>query len=401
MSNFTLFTILAAASGRAREVFGTLRRVILSPIGRVFDMLLAPVNRAFSPLARGFNNRLGPYLGTVTGLQLAFLVVSFLLLLTGGFWGAGVVVFEPGTGLVATSWLRTMALASCWAIFAMGWDIQSGYTGYISFGHSALSGGAAYATAIMLNEISMGLPFYITAPVSVTVAVLIGLIIALPSLRLQGPYFSLVTFAAVLLFYSATLAIDVLGGSAGLVVNRLVPIQGAIGPIGFVRYYMMLLPMLAIAIVLTVLARSNYGLIFTAIRENEDAVSAAGINPTKFKIWSFFLSAVVMGIGGVMLASFYSNVGPTTFVQVDRSIEMIAMAVVGGMASVLGAMGGAFVFFLLRNEILGLFIDESALRLMLLFILVVVILVFARDGLFRKLWHRLGEIGRDDGGEES
>lgn len=400
MSSLTVFAILAAASGRVRQLLGTVRQTVLRPIGRVFDFLLAPVDRGFSPFAKAFNRVLGPYVGRVTGLQLAFLLVTFLLLLTGGFWGASVIVFEPGSGLVATSMLRTLALASCWAIFAMGWDIQSGYTGYISFGHSALSGGAAYATAIMLNEISTSLPFYITAPVSVVVAVVIGLVIALPSLRLEGPYFSLVTFAAVLLFYSATLAIDVLGGSAGLVVNRLVPLQGPLGgPIGFTRYYMMMLPMLAIAIILTILLRSNYGLIFTAIRENEDAVSAAGLNPTKFKIWSFFLSAIVMGIGGVMLASFYSNVDPTTFVQVDRSIEMIAMAVLGGMASVLGALGGAFVFFLLRDEILGLFIEESALRLMLLFIVVIGILVFARDGLFRKLWHRLGKVR--DGGDES
>jgi branched-chain amino acid transport system permease protein len=298
--------------------------------------------------------------------------------------------------------LRTLALASIWAVFAMGWDIQSGYTGYISFGHSVLSGGAAYTTAIIFNEVSQSIPFYITAPISVAVAVLIGMVIALPSLRLKGPYFSLVTFAAVLLFYSATLAVDVLGGSAGLPYSTdLIPLKGGLfgGPIGFTRYYMLMLPMLAVAIGLTVLLRSNYGLIFTAIRENEDAVSAAGINPTKFKIWSFFLSAIVMGIGGVMLAAFYPNIDPTTFVQVDRSIEMIAMAVLGGMASVLGAMGGAFVFFLLRDVILGLFIEESALRLMLLFILVIVILVFARDGLFRKLWHRLGKVR--DGGEES
>jgi branched-chain amino acid transport system permease protein len=132
---------------------------------------------------------------------------------------------------------------------------------------------------------------------------------------------------------------------------------------------------------------------FAAVRENEAAVSAAGINPTKFKIWSFALSAVVMGIGGVMLASAYSNVDPTTFVVVDRSIEMIAMAVLGGIASILGAMGGAFVFYILRDVILDLFTDSTSLKYAILFLTIVVILVVARNGLFRGLWNKLGNIG--------
>ncbi|MXR51060.1 branched-chain amino acid ABC transporter permease [Halovenus sp. WSH3] len=392
MSSLTLiFTVLAAASSRASEVFGTIRRTILTPIGRVFDFLLAPVDRAFRPLAKVFNRTLGKFLGTVTGLQLAFVLTTFLLLLTGGIWGASIIAFEPGEGLIALDIRRPLAYACIWAVFAMGWDIQSGYTGYISFGHSVLSGGAAYTTAVLLNEVSSTLPLYVTAPISVFAAVVIGLLIALPSLRLQGPYFSLITFAAVLLFFQATRAFDILGGSAGLRITRVIPAADS-----FTRYYLLLIPMLLIAVALTVLSRSNYGLIFTAIRENEDAVSAAGINPTKFKIWSFLISSIVMGIGGVMLTAAVSNVDPTQFVQVDRSIEMIAMAVVGGIATVLGAMGGAFVFFLLKEVVLNLFIDEAALRLFVLFLLVVLILVFARDGLFRKLWHRLGQIGGEE-----
>ncbi|WP_336326093.1 branched-chain amino acid ABC transporter permease [Halovenus sp. HT40] len=386
----TLFTVLAAASGRAREAVGRAIRGILRPIGRVFDILLAPVDRAFQPLANGFNNTLGKYFGTATGLQFAFLLLTIVLLLTGGFWGQSIILYEPGVGLVAQPILRPLAYASIWAIFAMGWDFQSGYTGYISFGHSVLSGGAAYTTAVLFSQYG-AMPIYITAPISVFVAVVIGLIIALPSLRLEGPYFSLITFAAVLLFYQATRAFDLLGGSAGLRVERLVP---AAEPV--VRYYMLAIPMLIVALFLTFLARSNHGLILMAIRENEDAVSAAGINPTKFKIWAFFISSIVMGIGGVMLTAAVSNVDPTTFVQVDRSIEMIAMAVLGGMSSILGALGGAFVFYILRDVLLDLFIDSTSLKYGYLFLLIVFILVVARDGLFRGLWRRLGKVGGDE-----
>lgn len=75
---------------------------------------------------------------------------------------------------------------------------------------------------------------------------------------------------------------------------------------------------------------------------------------------------------------------------------MIAMAVLGGMSSILGAMGGAFLFFMLKDEILALFIDSTSLKHFFLFILVILVLVFARDGLFRKLWHRLDEVRGDN-----
>jgi branched-chain amino acid transport system permease protein len=272
----------------------------------------------------------------------------------------------------------------------MGWDIQSGYTGYISFGHSVLSGGAAYTTALLLTQIDPGLSLWVTAPASVLAAVLIGLVIALPSLRLTGPYFSLITFVAVLLFYQLTLAVSDLGGQSGLGIDR---VLSPADPTA--TYYAVLVPMLFVAVGLTFLARSNLGLILIAVRENETAVSAAGINPTKFKIWSFTLSSVAMGIGGVLLTAMVSNVTPTQFVVVDRSIEMIAIAVLGGMSSILGPLGGSFLFFILRDGFLTLFV-EGAVRNFLLFFFVILVLVFARDGLFRKLWHRLGAVGGDD-----
>lgn len=385
----SLLTILATAGGTATQLFDTIRKNVLAPIGRGFDIMLAPIDAAFEPVADRFNDTLGEYFGELTGLQFAFLFSVVALLLTAGWWGSAVILWSGE--LVVRDIRRTLALACIWAVFAMGWDIQSGYTGYISFGHSVLSGGAAYTTALLLNQVNPDLSFWITAPISVLVAVVIGLLIALPSLRLKGPYFSLITFAAVLLFYQSTRAFDSMGGEAGLGIDRLIPVADP-----FMRYYILLIPMLLVAVGLTFLARSNLGLILVAIRENEDSVSAAGLNPTKFKIWSFVISSVVMGIGGVMLTAWVSNVDPTSFVVVDRSIEMIAMAVLGGMSSILGAMGGAFLFFLLREEIFDLFIDSTSLRNAALFILVIFVLVVARDGLFRRLWHRLGDVRGDE-----
>ena len=360
----------------AQSIGQALKRYVLKPFGREFDRVFAPIDRLLEPLADRWNERMGPYFGEMTGLQFGFLFGSVLALLTAGWWGQ----------YAFNGMLSTLALACIWAIFAMGWDIQSGYTGYISFGHSVLSGAAGYTTALLLANVSPELSFWITAPLSVLAAVVIGLLIALPTLRLEGPYFSLITFVAVLLFYRLVTAIDQLGGETGFQ-----------GPSAFtwdpvMRYYYMLIPMLLIALALTYLSRSNLGMILVAIRENEEAVSAAGLNPTKFKIWSFVLSSIVMGIGGVLLVGYRGNVDPTTFIVVDRSIEMIAMAVVGGMSSILGPIGGAFLIEILDRELLTLFGFSSSMRYMLLFLLVILVLVFARRGLFRKLWHRLADV---------
>jgi branched-chain amino acid transport system permease protein len=373
-----IWTVFAAASGSIQEVMGSVRENVFSPVGRVFDRVFAPVDRALEPVANGFNARLGDYFGELTGLQLLFLLVSLVGLLTAGVWGP----------MVSGSMLRTMALASIWAIFAMSWDIQSGYTGYISFGHSVLSGAAGYTTALLLVNVNPEMSLFITAPLSVLAALVVGLLVALPTLRLEGPYFSLITFVAVLLFYRLTTAYTALGGIPGFQE----PSVFTWDPV--MRYYYMLVPMLLIALVLTYLARSNLGMILVAIRENESAVSAAGINPTKFKIWSFVLSSIPMGIGGVLLVGFTGNVDPSTFVIVDNSIEMIAMAVLGGMSSILGPIGGAFLFEFLNHEILGDL--ETSVRYILLWTAVLAVLVFARNGLFRKIWHRLGAVGGDE-----
>ncbi|WP_049927862.1 branched-chain amino acid ABC transporter permease [Halopiger goleimassiliensis] len=364
-----------------RRAGGTVHRSIVGPIGRGLARGLTPVDRAFDPLAGAFNRRFGPYVGTLTGLQLFALLASLVVLLAAPVW----------TPFLIGNYMRTLALASIWAIFAMGWDIQSGYTGYISFGHSVLSGGAAYATALLITHVDAGLSLWVTIPLSVLAAVVIGIVIGLPSLRLHGPYFSLITFVAVLLFYRLTYAFpSLLGGETGFSRGIETWYTGA-EPIA--RYYVMLFPMLGIALLLTIIARSNVGMILVAIRENEAAVSAAGLNPTKFKLWAFAISSFVMGIGGVMLAHFYGNVDPTTFIVVDNSIEMIAMAVIGGMSSIIGALGGAFLFIVLRDEVLhGL----GHARWLVLWLLVLAVLVIARDGLFRLLWHALGRIGGDE-----
>lgn len=335
---------------------------------------------------RLFNDWVGDHFGHLTGRQFLVLTLGLLGILFFPYWAQNV---------FPVTYIHTAALACVWAIFAMSWDFQSGFTGYISFGHSVLSGSAAYAAAMLLTHVDPEMNFHVVAIVAIVVALVVGLLVALPSLRLEGPYFSLITFVAVLLL---TRLIGAFGewtnGELGLRINRNIQwAPGATEP--FARYYLMLFPMLLVGIVLVYLARSNTGLILTAIRENEPAVSAAGLNPTKFKLWSFVVSSIPMGLGGVLLLVFYGSVDPSTFVIVDNSIEMIAMAVIGGMASILGPLFGAFLFVFLADQLLEGLLEWAPLfhegqQWVVLWIVVLFILVFARNGIFRWLWSVLG-----------
>ncbi|AJF25129.1 branched-chain amino acid ABC transporter permease [Haloarcula sp. KBTZ06] len=356
--------------GRAESV---LRDSVLPQGAGVIGAVGQPAERLLWPVAERYNRTLGKRFGEITGLQLLLLLVAFGGLVTAPLWGQ--------------DYLRPLTLGAVWAVFAMGWDIQSGYTGYISFGHSALSGAAGYTTGLLVLHLNPELSLFVTVPLSILATTVLGLAIAVPSLRLRGPYFSLVTFVTVLLFYRLTKALSHwTNGLRGIRVDVFTYDLT-------LQYYMVVVPMLAVAATLTYVGRSDVGTVLVAIRENEDAVSAAGLDPTKFKLWSFVLSAVPMGIGGVLLAHVNAGVDPQTFVIVDNSIQMIAMAVIGGMSSILGPLGGAFLFVGLRDVFLVGLGEE--LRWLALWLLVLLVLVFARDGLFRLLWRALGALGGD------
>jgi branched-chain amino acid transport system permease protein len=286
-----------------------------------------------------------------------------------------------------------MALANIWAIFAISWDILSGHTGYISFGHSVLSGIAAYTTAIITFNIDPSIPMYVTFPLSVLAALAIGLLFALPSLRLKGPYFSLITLLAVLIMVRLVFILsDYTRGELGI---------GDIPIISYnytAVYYVTFVPMIIIAGVLFYISRSDVGSVFTAIRENEYAVSAAGINPTKFKLWAFVLSAIPMGIGGTLLAHFYGSVDPGTVLELERSVEIIMMVIIGGSGTILGPIAGAYLFISLRDLILGSVLSTTG-RWIALWTIMLVIMIYARDGIFYRLWIRIGNLDREGNDE--
>jgi branched-chain amino acid transport system permease protein len=259
-------------------------------------------------------------------------------------------VFAP-LGIIAGRELMVIQLSGAFvfATYVMTWDVVSGYTGEISFGHALFFGVGAYTSAILNTQLELSL--FVTIPIGVVAATVAGLLIGFPSLRLHGPYFSLITLVTpIILISMLVFAADVTGGASGLVgVDTLTRDT-------VLSYYLAFGVFLLALILFMAVTRSDAGIVLTAIREDEMAVQAAGLNPQKFKLFAFVLSGAVGGLAGSValhtsvLGGFAS---PSDLLALVLSIEVIVAAIIGGMGTITGAAIGGLVFYMtvrfLRN----------------------------------------------------
>lgn len=306
--------------------------------------------------------------------QLVAFILAFGSLLTAPLWGP--------------NHLFILTVAVIWAILAMGWDVLSGYTGYISFGHSILVAAGAYTSGIILTQMDLGIPIWAIVIISISAAIVVGMLFALPSLRLQGPYFSLVTLVVVLIGLGLVRVFNqYTGGQQGLIG---IPPLVSYDPVE--QYYTALIPMLVIALALTYIGRSNIGMILVAIRENEESVEEAGISTTKFKLFAFIISTIPTAIGGILLTHFYGQVTPPTVLALARSIEMIAMVIIGGIGTIVGPLFGGVLFIVLDNIIVDNLVGSDYTNIVM-WTLVLLVLVMYPQGVVIKVWNLLGKLG--------
>jgi branched-chain amino acid transport system permease protein len=266
--------------------------------------------------------------------------------------------------------LRILVLTSIFAIFAASWDLLSGYTGQLNFGHALFFGVGAYGAA-MLN-LHAKIPPWGSIPLGAAAAVVAGLIVGIPSLRLRGTYLSLTTLAFPIVLMGLVFAFpDFTGGELGVSgITRLAPTR--VGD-----YYVAVLIMLGLCFLMWKITDSNTGIIFHAIREDEVAVRAAGINTTRYKLLAFSLSGFFAGIAGGLYAHFMRIAGPSTL-EVSLSFTVVIWAIFGGVVTIYGPVGAVFLLFPLL-EFLRIVQDY---RTLLFAGVVLVILLYMPDGLF-------------------
>src|SRR4030042_1239000 len=227
--------------------------------------------------------------------------------------------------------LRIFTLASIFAIFAASWDLFSGFTGQMNFGHALFFGVGAY-TAALLN-LHLHVPPWASIPLGALAAVVAGLVIGIPCLRLRGTYLALTTLAFPIILMGIVFTLpNLTGGELGISgIARLARSRVA-------NYYIAVVSMLGLCTIMWKITDSNTGIIFHAIREDELAVRAAGINTTRYKLLAFCLSGFFAGISGGLYAHFMRIAGPSTL-EVSLSFQVVIWAIFGGIVTIYGPVG--------------------------------------------------------------
>jgi branched-chain amino acid transport system permease protein len=240
--------------------------------------------------------------------------------------------------------LSVLTAAYYFGVFGMAWDLLFGFAGEVNFGPTFLIGIGAYAAAILNNVLALPIPLCVLA--GAAAALVGGLLLALPALRLRGPYFGVVTLVAVLLLQNAIVIFaEVTGGEIGMTVPDVLSIDTNI------NYWYALGFLVVCAILLFGLSRSAIGLILQACGQDSIEAQALGFNVVKHKVAAFCVSAVFSGTAGAMLIFYMGTASVDTVVSIAIDVQVIIAAVLGGRRTILGAALGA-VFLILASELL-------------------------------------------------
>lgn len=281
--------------------------------------------------------------------------------------------------------LSVLIYTNIFAMFAASWDVLGGYTGVLNLAHGALFGIGAYSAALL--NIHFDLQPWLSIPLGAIVAVLAGLIIALPALRLRGLHFALASVAFPVILAGIIFAFpDFSGGETGLFgIDSLAGSKLA-------NYLVTLIVMLlsAFAMWKFVDNRSTAlrtGIMLQAIREDEIAARAVGVNTIRYKLIAFMVSGFVAGIAGGLYVHVIRVAGPSTLDLMFVFFPII-YTIFGGPATIIGPIVGTFVLSPFMEVLRA--VPEA--RIMVFAILIVLILYFMPEGIVHKFRDRVEQI---------
>ena len=311
--------------------------------------------------------------------------------------------------------LQVVGTANIFVMFAASWDILSGYTGQVNFGHAAFIGFGAYTVAL-LSKYQPDVNNELALLIGTSTAALLGLAIGVPCLRLKGPYLALATLSVAGALVQLTYIFKTQTGGEDGLANVSAVIDGAItGPVGeglsklvlgpltfagldsydqfiYVNYFVTLVVMVAMVGGLMALGYGKRGLVLRSIQQDELAAEAAGVPITRYKLGAFVLSAACAGLAGGLYAQVRGTVA-LDLLAVDLSLLVIIIAAFGGAGSIIGPAIGAYAVVLLQNYYLerasDVFKEHSELKIGTFALLLIVVLIVAPRGLVPPLIQRL------------
>ena len=262
------------------------------------------------------------------------------------FWIAVVVLIAAATlpWYVSGYILGLLTIAYYFGVFAMSWDLLFGFAGEVNFGPTFLIGVGAYTAGILNNK--YGISLYACIALGAFASVIAGFVLALPALRVRGPYFGLTTLVAVLILQNFIVVFaDLTGGEIGLTIPDVISIDSGI------NYWIALGFMTISGCILFGLARSPVGLILQASGQDPVQAGALGFNIVKHKLAAFIVSAFFSGLAGALLVFYMGTASVGLVVDIAVGVQVIVAAVLGGRRTILGAALGA-IFLIVAGEFL-------------------------------------------------
>jgi branched-chain amino acid transport system permease protein len=281
-------------------------------------------------------------------------------------------------------------------ILAVSLNLVSGFTGQLSLGHATFMGIGAYTATLL--ALKLHVPFLIAIIIGAVTAAFFGFIIGVPTLRLRGDYLAIATLGFGEIMRNILLNLKITGGPMGL---RGIP--------KVTNIYIVAAAVILVIFSLNRIMNSRVGKAFIAIREDELAAEAMGINTTNYKILAFAIGAFYAGIAGGLFAFLFRYINPNNF-GFMKSIEILCMVVLGGMGNTAGAILGAAMLTILPEFLRSVSPVISQYRMVFYGLLLVVMMIvrpqgllsdtsfsFLKSSMFRKM--RPGKIARREGNE--
>src|SRR5688572_154702 len=298
---------------------------------------------------------------------------------------------------VGTTWVRITNYAILYILLALGLNIVVGFAGLLDLGYIAFYAVGAYVYALLASpQFNVHLPFWVVLPIGAAVAAFFGVILGAPTLKLRGDYLAIVTlgFGEIIRIFLNNMSrpVNITNGPQGI--TRIDPFS--LGTFNFASpiqyYYVLLVVALAIIVVNMRLQNSRIGRAWEAIREDEVAARAMGIDTRNLKLLAFAMGASFGGIAGGMFSAIQGFISPESFVLVE-SIMVVSMVVLGGMGNIWGVILGAlllsFVPEILRwtvtpvqEALFGrMMVEPEVIRMLLFGLALVLVMLFRPAGL--------------------
>jgi branched-chain amino acid transport system permease protein len=298
----------------------------------------------------------GGITGNATALRLALAILAalaFVPLLHSGYYenlGRGMLMF---------------------ATLSLGWNIIGGYAGYVSFGNVVFFGLGAYTSAALWQHWHQQ-SIVLAIACAIVVGVVFSVMLGLPILRLRGHYFAIATLGIALATQEIISNADWLGGGSGFTVR---PIDAYSS-----YYYAMWLVCAASMLATFLIARSKLGYALVAIRENEEAATALGVDPTRYKVVAWAISAAMAAAAGAVFAGANGFIDPPTAFGLDDNVFPVVMTILGGAGTVAGPLIGALILTAINESLWSHF---PQIHTLFFGAAIVVIMVFLPRGI---LW---------------